>query len=283
MTQSAPHVQEVLDALRSAHGHDASAYDRRFLATAVAQRVEARRASHDAALTEGQYARALAEDPAEAAVLLHALRVTFSEFFRDPLAFALLEHRILPALAQSRAGGELRVWSAGCALGQEAWSLAILLDELRARTERAPSYRIFATDVSDAALHMAREGAYDAVALRNARLGHVNAYFTAHGDTFVVAPRLRPHVTFAAYDMLDPHSGAPPESLYGDFDLILCCNLLFYFEAAARQRILGKLCSALAPGGYLVTGDVERDVVAEHEALRAVDVTSTVFRKRGPA
>jgi chemotaxis methyl-accepting protein methylase len=86
-------------------------------------------------------------------------------------------------------------------------------------------------------------------------------------------------VDFSIYDLLDEHSSCPQASLFGDFDLIFCCNVLFYYRADIRQRILAKISRALAPGGYLVTDEVERECVANHHSLYAVAPPAAVFKK----
>jgi chemotaxis protein methyltransferase CheR len=228
--------------------------------------------------------RRLSEDRAEAEAFSRSLNITYSEFFRNPLAFALLEQLILPRLLGEvgKSGrSEVRVWSAGCAAGQEAWSVAILLEELAAARERPVTIRIFATDVSETALALARKGVYDPAAVQNIRLKHLRDYFSAQGEAYVVTPRLRARVDFSAYDLLDARSACPPASLYGDFDLILCSNLLFYYRPDLRQHILDKVCRALSPGGYFVSGEAERDIVAKHDGFGHVAPPAAVFQKIG--
>lgn len=274
-------VAALLRGLAEAHGLDLTPYDTTFLRKALDQRVAATGCANLAA-----YGGYLAEHRVEAAVLEQSLRIIYSEFFRNPLAFALLEQLILPGVieAKARTGrGEIRVWSAGCATGQEAWSVAMLLDELTA-TECAPpiAYRIFATDRSEPDLALARTGSYDAAAVGNVQARRLRAHFSRHGDAFVIAPRLRARVEFSDDDLLDANSASPAASIYGDFDLVLCSNVLLYYRAETRQFILDKLCRALAPGGYLVTGETERDIVAKHPGLRLVAPPTAVFQKKKP-
>ena len=271
-------VAALLRGLAEAHGLDLTPYDTTFLRNALDQRVAATGCTNLAA-----YGGYLAEHRAEAAVLEQSLHIIYSEFFRNPLAFALLEQLILPGLIEAKVRtdrGEIRVWSAGCATGQEAWSVAMLLDELTA-TERAPpiAYRIFATDRSEPDLAQARTGNYSAEAVGNVQARRLLTHFSRHGDAFVIAPRLRARVEFSSDNLLDADSASPAASIYGDFDLVLCSNVLLYYRAEARQFILDKLCHALAPGGYLVIGETERDIVANHPGLRLVAPPAAVFQK----
>lgn len=260
-----------------AHGLDVSACEETFL-----QQTLARRLKETGCASLEAYGAGLASNRAEAEALCAALRIGYSEFFRHPLTFALLEQQVLPALIAAKklaCGRELRVWSAGCAAGQEAWSVAILLDELD-RAGAAPlAYRIFATDVSEPELDQARAGVYSAAAVGNVRLRHLAAGFVRKGAAYALADRIRDRVDFSIYDLLDERSGSPPVSLYGDFDLILCCNVLFYYRPDMRQRILDKVRHALAPGGYFVTGETEREIVDKQKGLRAVTPPAAVFRK----
>ena len=291
-------LEEIARVFAEAHGLDISRYDEAFLRKTISKRMAATGAG-----TIADYGEKVAVDRAEAGIFFRALRIDHSEFFRNPLAFAVIEKLVLPGLveAKKKSGGEVRVWSAGCASGQEAWSLAILLEELagtRDDVEQASrllvpqqtgnrdgrptfpvpvSYRIFATDLAEP--DFARVGVYSAEAVGNVRSRHLQKYFSRQGESFSVVPRLRARVDFSAYDLLDRSSASPAASIYGGFDLILCCNLLFYYRQEARQHILDKICHALSPGGYFVTGEVERAMVAGHQGLRAVMSQSAVFEK----
>ena len=146
----------------------------------------------------------------------------------------------MPGLVAAKTNGspvELRIWSAACATGQETWSVAMLLEEFaRARQQPVP-FRIIATDASEAALTAARRGVYEESALANVRLRHRREFFSTQEDGHRIVPRLQARVDFSTYDLLDEHSASPPAGLFGDFDLILCCNLLFYYRPPIRQQI----------------------------------------------
>jgi chemotaxis methyl-accepting protein methylase len=277
-SQDSLQVDALSQLMHQQQGLDISVYAKAFLVQTIDQRRAEKRG-----MTLAEYEEYLSRSPAEAEALCQSLHVCYSEFFRHPLTFALLEQHILPALIaeKKQAGGnEIRVWSAGCAAGQEAWSVAILLDELCGAEDATLDYRIFATDVSEPELRLAREGMYNAEAIGNISSRHLQTYFSLHGDAYAVVPRLRTRVDFSRYDLLDEHSCCPSASLYGDFDLILCCNLLFYYRQDIRQRILDKVCRALAPGGYLVVGEADRAIVSGHQGLCAVNPPVDVFKKR---
>lgn len=274
-------LASIQQALRKFRGRDTSAFDTAFLAKTVQRRLEATQLP-----SRADYARQLQEDEREAAALDAALDVTHTDFFRGPFAFALLEQTVLPALLEAMPvanGSEVRVWSAGCATGQEAWSVAMLLEDLSVARQRRLAFRVFASDASEPALATARAGVYPAHQLRNLRLRHVEDYFTVRGDRYTITPRLRERVNFSTYDLLDSASISPPDSLFGDFHLILCCNVLYYYRPAVQQRLLAKLAQALTPGGWLVTGEVERDVALRHRSFRVLAPPAPVFQKPAPA
>ncbi len=270
-----PPLAQIIALMREAHGHDLALFDEAFLAKSLQRRL-------DGAGLIGwpAYLDRLAQDSAEAQALFASLSIGYSEFFRDPLAFAVLEEVILPGLLQQSGQAGLRVWSAGCAAGQEAGSIAILLDEQNAERGQPLPFRIFATDRVEAVLAEAREGIYDAASVQQLRLKHLHKYFTVAGDTYRISPALKARVDFSVFDLLAQGTSSPVAAIYGDFDLVFCCNLLFYYRPEVRQRILDKIVRALRPGGYCVTGAAEREIVARQTGLHAVAPPAAVFQKR---
>lgn len=270
-----PPLAPVIALLREAHGRELALFDEAFLAKSLQRRLDGTGLAGWPA-----YLNRLAEDGAEAQALYASLNIGYSEFFRDPLAFAWLEQVILPDLRQQAGPAGLRVWSAGCAAGQEAGSIAILLDEQNAERGEPLPFRIFATDSAAAALAEAREGVYDAASVQQLRLKHLRRYFTVTGDAYQLSPALKAHLDFSVFDLLADGPTSPVAAIYGDFDLVLCCNLLFYYRPEVRQRILDKIVRALRPGGYCVTGAAEREIVARQTGLHAVAPPAALFQKR---
>ena len=195
-----------------------------------------------------------------------------------------MEQLVIPTLIDNKEKSgrpEIRVWSAACAAGTEPYSVADVLDELITARCSSVSYRIFATDFSQTDLELACQGVYDFGAVRNLRLKHLHDYFTCSGESYSIVPRIRSHVDFSCYDLLDGHSVSPPASIFGDFDLVLCSNLLFYYKPDMREIILDKAYRSLSPNGYLVTGEAERDMIAYTSRLRAVAPPVAIFQKTG--
>jgi chemotaxis protein methyltransferase CheR len=236
-------------------------------------------------LSSESYLRLLEADAGEAKSLVDSLLVTFSVFFRSPLAFAALEQEILPRLLKAKVKErvELRVWSAACAGGEEAWSTAILLHQLVAQHVRPPGYRILGTDVAEAGLNRARTGVYSVLELGNVRVSQLNTCFVKCGEAYSISPELRHGVDFTKYDLLDESTSSPPSSIYGHFDLIICANVLLYYRASARERILKKLQHCLAPGGYLMTSETEWRLIQNDVAFQPVNATTVIFQKHKDA
>jgi chemotaxis methyl-accepting protein methylase len=192
----------------------------------------------------------------------------------------MLEQNIYPTIvARKPEGGEVRVWSAGCATGQEAYSIAIQLSEIIENNRKNLNVRIFATDISDKALDAARTGKYNSGEIQNVKIEYLNKYFVSSDETYTIIPRLRQRINFIKYDMLDLSSANPPESIYGDFDIVMCNNMLMYYESNAQRVIIDKIKQAVSPTGYLVTGEVEKKIVENDSMLKMISAYGPIFIK----
>jgi chemotaxis methyl-accepting protein methylase len=266
------HIDELL--LRAA-GIDVSRYDPAFL-----ERTLQKRLIETGCTCIEEYCVFLHQSSPERAAFSDSLRISYSEFFRNPLTFAVLEQIVLPAilLKKNNSGRrEIRVWSAACAGGQEVYSLAILLEELLPCSAGNCSYRIFATDRSEQQVMEAKRGLYASAALNSLNLKRAGAWFTRQGDDFAVLTGLKEHVEFSVFDLLNEELSCPPASIFGDFDLVVCANFLFYYKDCCRKTILGKTGSALAHDGYLVSGETEREILMR-EQYREVFPQSAIFQ-----
>jgi len=205
----------------------------------------ARRAGH--ADLDG-YLAALRRDVAARGAFLDHMTINVSELFRNPERFAELEARFLPELVARASGRGLRVWSAGCSYGAEAYTLAILLQEA------APGlvHDLVATDIDRTVLARAREGVFSEHEIQNVSPRRRRRWFAERpGGGWQATPELRAMVRFARLDLLkDPYPRAR--------DLVLCRNVVIYFTDAAKQRIHERFFEALRPGGVLFVGSTER-------------------------
>jgi two-component system CheB/CheR fusion protein len=261
-------VQRIFDLLRRESGIEFGDYK----GSTVGRRIERRLLLSDCRDLE-QYAARIAEDPAELRALYKDLLIGVTRFFRDPEAFERLKTDVLPALIdRAPPGEELRMWVAGCATGEEPYSLGLLvLETLRARGRENHPFRIFATDVHRASLEVAGQGIYPAEAVAQVPPELRETYFERHPDGYQVAPSLRSHVIFAHHNLL---RDAP----FTRLDLLSCRNLLIYFKLHAQRRILALFHFALKTSGVLLLGPSETPGPLAEE-FATVDTRWKIFRK----
>lgn len=272
-------LKPILDFLRERRGFDFAGYPPAMLARRIELRLGPAGCADFRAYRN--YLEACPEEELDR--LVETLTISVSQFFRNPLDFELLAGRILPALVNEKCAGPrpaLRVWSAGCARGEEPYSVAILLDDLLRRDDLAFDRYIFATDIDASVLADAANGLYAAAAVENVKHRHLAAYFTPEGEGFRLRPDIRRQVTFSRYDMLDRARRVPPDSVFGDFDLVICRNLLIYFNADYQDVIFDKLQGALVPGGYLMLGEAETPPLKYQPVLRRVAEFSSLYQKQ---
>lgn len=185
-----------------------------------------------------------------AAAVTEALTVNETSFFRDPHQFARLKHQLLPQLLAARRDEKrLRIWSAACAAGQEAWSLAMLLDGMALS---GWTIDLIATDISRDAIARAEAGHYSQFdVMRGLSLEDVARHFRAQERGFKISERLKRMVRFRKFNLLDSFGWLD------GLDLVLCRNVLMHFDRAARNSVLERLAETLAPDGVLLLGETE--------------------------
>jgi chemotaxis methyl-accepting protein methylase len=267
-------IAPITELMKSKHGLDISMYESSFILKSVEKRINLLNLKD-----VDDFADLLSKDKDEANALFSSLNICYSEFFRNPLTFTLLEQIILPRIIEEKPeSSEIRIWSAGCAAGQEAYSIAMILDDHIRRKEKATRFRIFGTDISNRAIETAREGVYNASEVQNMSLRMISQYFTRQGESYAVSENLKDCIDFSHDDLLDPRSVSPSKSIYGDFDLICCSNILFYYKPEIRQIILRKLYISLSPKGFLISGEAEREIIAKFK-FRTVVPPAAVFQK----
>ena len=173
---------------------------------------------------------------------------------------------------------EIRIWSAACAGGQETYSLAMLLHELLNCHSGEFNFRIFATDQSKIQIKEAQIGQYPEAALNSLKFKRVNQWFTKLGETYTVKPELKENIEFSVFDLLDEKYSCPPTSIFGDFDLIVCANILFYYNPEFQKKIIKKTRNCMSENGYLITGEAERNLLIQ-SGFQEVYPQSAIFRK----
>ncbi len=223
--------------------------------------------------TLAEYADYLESDPEEYARLINSLLIKVTEFFRDPALFDYLREQVLPELVAEarREKRELRIWSAGCSTGEEAYSVAIAVAETIGAASGSPDVRIFATDIDREAVAFARRGTYPPAVLKGLPAGARDRYFVPSDGGYEVAKRLRGMMVFGEHDLGER---AP----FPRIDLLLCRNVLIYFTAPMQRLALETFAFSLRPGGRLVLGTSE-SVMALPEPFEEEQVRLRVFRR----
>ena len=222
-----------------------------------------------------EYISLLNKDPKEYDRLIETLTIKESYFFRDTKVFKLLGNGIIPEIvSQKQAEGakKIRAWSCGTAFGQEVYSMAILFREVLGNRIKDFDIKILATDIDKDTLEKAPWGSYDKRALRKMAPHLLFKYFARFQDRYVLSDRARVLVSFEHHDIV---SGIPKRGM----DLVLCRNLLIYFEKELQEKVLHNLHTALNPGGFLILGKTETIIEQMRDYFNVVDLRERIYRK----
>ncbi len=267
-------LNRMIMTMKQSYDKDISIYDRSFLI----KNIEKRKTAIQTERVE-DYIQVLEEDPKEAENFYESFNIHYSQFFREPFIFTLLEQVILSSIINNKPPGrEIRVWSAGCSHGQEPYSIAILLSEFAEIFQKVVRFRIFATDISQEAVSIGQAGIYNQDAIKNVKMMYLDKYFVKQGETYMITPQLKKNISFLTYDLLDKTSINPPESIYGDFDIVMCSNVLFYYKTEVQQFIINKLQKATSSSGYLITGEAERVCAEKVSKLTSMAMQIPIFQ-----
>ncbi|HEX8252351.1 MAG TPA: CheR family methyltransferase [Thermoanaerobaculia bacterium] len=254
---------DVFTLLRQRTGQDFSNYKR----ATVLRRIERRMAVRDIQRLP-LYAAFLRDHNDEAHALLRELLISVTNFFRDREVWEKVERELIPRLiAPKRADEHLRVWVPGCATGEEAYSIAMLLAE-----RAVPGVQIFATDLDERAIARARNGWYSSADAADVSPERLRRFFLKEQDGYRVGWEIREMVLFAHHNLLKD----PP---FSHLDLVSCRNLMIYLDRAAQQRAMETLHFALAPGGFLLLGTAE-SVDGSANLFSVEDKEAHVYRAR---
>jgi two-component system CheB/CheR fusion protein len=269
---TAPEFENLLEHLKLSRGFDFTAYKRSTLSRRIDKRMAAINVTNYA-----DYLDYLEVHPDEFGQLFNAILINVTSFFRDPETFEYLRTDVVPALLQAKDKHEsIRVWSAGCASGEECYSIAILLAELLGPDQFRERVKIYATDVDEEELAIARAGAYTERQMEDVSEDLRARYFDRNGTRSVFKKDFRRNVIFGRHDLLDD---APISRV----DLLACRNTLMYFNHEAQSRIVNRFHFALRDGGYLLLGRAEM-LLNFNGAFAPMDLKQRVFVKiRGEA
>jgi two-component system CheB/CheR fusion protein len=256
--------------LRSQIGYDFSGYKPATMLRRIHRRMQVLQLD----TLEG-YIERLRQEPQEGTKLFRDLLIGVTNFFRDGKAYEVLQ-RTVPHLFEGRGADDaVRVWVTGCSTGEEAYSIAILLREHMDTLRDVPRVQVFATDIDEAALGVARNGRYPAPLLGNVSPERLARFFTKDGESYVPTKEVRELCVFSTHSLVRD----PP---FSRIDLVSCRNLLIYFGAELQDRVIPLFHYALRPGGFLFLGMSEH--VSQHANLfEPLDKKHRLFRRRDDA
>lgn len=272
--ESQPKLESILNKIfiliRSQTGHDFSEYK----ASTILRRIERRMAVH-AIDSKEEYLRYLQKTPFEVEELFRDLLIGVTNFFRDPKAFKALEEDIIPKLFLNKnSDTQIRVWSTGCSTGEEAYSIAILLQERMDLLKKSYTVKVFGTDIDTHAIETARAGLYPASIAADLSPERLARFFTLEpdGTSYRIDKNIRNLLIFSEQDVIKD----PP---FSKIDLICCRNLMIYMSGGLQKKLIPLFHYALKPGGFLFLGSSE--TIGEYEELfSTLDQKSKLYESK---
>ena len=261
-------VKKILFLIRTATGNDFSGYK----PNTIHRRIERRMALQQIGRLE-DYLHFCQRTPAEIHTLFKDLLIGVTSFFREPKAFAVVaENVFVPLMKKNAPEMPIRIWVPGCATGEEAYSLAILLVELMDRLNQHHVVQIFATDIDEDAIHFARQGLYPESIAADVSRQRLQRFFTKSGKTYAIQKKIREMVVFAIQNMIND----PP---FSKLDLVSCRNLLIYMDKALQTHIIPLFHFTLRAEGMLFLGSSE-SVGRFSDLFTPVDSKHKLFKRK---
>ena len=267
LAAAATSLSRIADTLRNKTGNDFHGYKQNTFLRRVQRRMQVVQIDEITA-----YVDFLRNDKDEVQHLFNDLLIGVTEFFRDKREFEVLEKQVIPKIFEDKgAGQQVRIWVLGCATGEEAYSIGILLREHMARLDSMPQVQIFATDIDGRALAAARVGRYRTSIEDDMSAERLARWFVREGDTYCVVKELHEMCIFSQHNVI---KDAP----FSKLDLVSCRNLLIYLNAELQSRVIPLFHFALLPERFLFLGNSEN--VTRHPRLFApVDRRARIFKK----
>jgi two-component system CheB/CheR fusion protein len=263
-------LQKIFVLIRTQTGQDFSHYKRNTIQRRIARRL----AVHQIENLD-HYVRLLQEHPEEAKTLARELLITVTNFFRDRQAIqALTESVIRPLIEQKPTDSAFRVWVAGCATGEEAYSVAMLLHEQITKSDKRFNVQIFATDIDDESIEVARRGLYPKSIASDVSPGRLKRFFTEENNSYRIKSAVREMLVFAKHNLIKDAS-------FSKLDIVCCRNVLIYMDSTLQKRLIPLFHYTLNPGGFLFLGESE-SIGTFADLFAPVDARHKIF-KRKPA
>ncbi|MGH6895388.1 MAG: chemotaxis protein CheB [Geminicoccaceae bacterium] len=264
------HLTAVLSLVRAGTKQDFRCYKRTTLLRRIHRRMGLRQI-----VGLDDYIERLRDDPGELAALARDLTITVSGFFRDPEAWKVLDQKVIaPLVAERPADAAIRVWVPGCATGEEAYSIAMLVVERAEAVQKSFDLKIFATDVSEHVLPVARAGLYPASIAQDISRERLERFFDREDDSYRIKRELGDAITLAPQNLMQD----PP---FSRLDVISCRNLLIYLEPEIQKKLLGLFHFALREGGHLFLGPAET-AAAQGSLFQPISKKWRIYLRLGP-
>jgi len=262
------HLAKICSLLCSKLGHDFSQYKEKTLVRRIQRRMQVQQID-----AMPDYIDRLRNEPSECELLFRELLIGVTHFFRDPQAFDGLETQVIPHLVHNKGADDIvRVWVPACATGEEVYSIAILLKEAVGKRDAGPGFQVFATDIDEHAVAIARAARYRKSQLADMPAARRERWFVADGDHWCPVKTIREMCVFSTHSVVKD----PP---FSKLDLISCRNLMIYLESSLQERLIRTFHYALAPGGYLFLGTSE-NVTRQNTLFAALDQKHRIFQRR---
>ncbi len=269
-------LKNLLQKVFEERGFDFRHYHRDMLKRQIARRLSATKAQ-----SYQDYEKILGSHPEEYKELFDDLTIKVSCFFRNPLTFEFLYKTVLPkivAIKEQLQDTIIRVWSAGCAQGEEPYSVAILLTEVLGKRLKDYHIAIYGTDINSDTLTKAENGEYTEDQVLEVKKGFLDKYFY-HNGVYRIKEDIKALVNFGLHDLTSEKTIVPPQSVFANFDLILCRNVLIYFSKNLQKKVINNFKTALNEKGYLVLGESEMLMDSMQMGFVCIDSLCKIYQK----
>jgi two-component system CheB/CheR fusion protein len=269
--QNLSSIEKIIILLRTNSGHDFSSYKK----NTIHRRIERRMYLHQIENIE-MYIRYLQENPNELNILFKELLIGVTNFFRDPAVWETLKNKILPEIFEKLPNGYIfRVWVTACSTGEEAYTIAIILREAfsKIKTIKNITFQIFATDIDDDAIEIARKGFFTSNITSDVSEERLNNYFNPYENGYKIKNSIRERVVFAPQNIIK-------DSPFTKLDLISCRNLLIYLELDLQKKLMQLFHYSLNKGGIMILGSAESEN-SKQSSFEILDPKLKFFKKSG--
>lgn len=255
---------------------DLNRYDKQFIEKIFSQRM-----AELGIISIDTYCKLFMKNPKEKENFYKALNNNYSSFFRNRFTYSFLESIITTNIINKKVKSpnkELRIWSMASALGQEPYTIALILEEIKSSFQLNFDYRIFATDISESNIEKAKNGIYYDNDISNMTYERLKKYFIHKENLYEISNDLKKNIEFSVFDLFNENFYCPPSSIFGDFDIIICSNILFYYQDQYKNIIIKKIEKSLNNSGYIITDTAERDVLLKNKFFE-IYPHSCIFKK----